>query len=270
MRRGRRRRPGPQKGEIGLVHIAFRLRDEEHLRAAYRELKEKQVPILSTVDHGITKSIYFRDPDGHQLEVYCDNSPEYIASLGNSYAGMDKLDFAAEEPGINESFAPVQAHIASALRNAPGPHVSTLMGIRTGKEFVESLRDERTIYVNGERVKDVTEYSPFRGIVATLASLYDLQHERRDELTFRSPKTGDRGRREFPWPRRLRPVEFRASAPRRCAPTYARSDGPDAGFLQRDADRLRGGVVPIWARATRVSAKISRAITRSAAIATGA
>jgi catechol 2,3-dioxygenase len=95
--------PGPQKGEIGLVHIAFRLRDEEHLRAAYRELKEKQVPILSTVDHGITKSIYFRDPDGHQLEVYCDNSPEYIASLPNSYAGMDKLDFAAEEPGIREA-----------------------------------------------------------------------------------------------------------------------------------------------------------------------
>jgi catechol 2,3-dioxygenase len=55
--------PGPQKGEIGLVHIAFRLRDEEHLRAAYRELKEKHVPIVSTVDHGITKSIYFRDPD---------------------------------------------------------------------------------------------------------------------------------------------------------------------------------------------------------------
>jgi catechol 2,3-dioxygenase len=96
--------PGPSRGEIGLVHIAFRLRDEAHLRAAYQELKEKQVPILSTVDHGITKSIYFRDPDGHQLEVYCDNSPEYIASLGNSYSGMDKLDFAAEEPGIKEGF----------------------------------------------------------------------------------------------------------------------------------------------------------------------
>jgi catechol 2,3-dioxygenase len=95
---------GPQKGEIGLVHIAFRLRDEEHLRAAYRELKENQVPILSTVDHGITKSIYFRDPDGHQLEVYCDNSPEYVASLPNSYAGMDKLDFATEEPGLREAF----------------------------------------------------------------------------------------------------------------------------------------------------------------------
>lgn len=95
---------GPQPHQIGLVHIAFRLRDEEHLRAAYRELKEKQVPIVSTVNHGITRSIYFRDPDGHQLEVYCDNSPEEIARLPNSYAGTDKLEFASEEPGIREAF----------------------------------------------------------------------------------------------------------------------------------------------------------------------
>lgn len=97
--------PDPQKGEIGLVHIAFRLRDEDHLKAAYRELKENNVPIVSTVDHGITKSIYFRDPDGHQLEVYCDNSKEYIKSLGKTYDGMNKLDFAQDEPGIRESLS---------------------------------------------------------------------------------------------------------------------------------------------------------------------
>ncbi|MGH7917439.1 MAG: VOC family protein [Candidatus Binataceae bacterium] len=93
--------PAPQSGQVGLVHIAFRLRDEDHLRAAYQELKEKQVPILSTVDHGITKSIYFRDPDGNQLEIYCDNPPEYIARMReNHYGGMDKLEFAANEPGL--------------------------------------------------------------------------------------------------------------------------------------------------------------------------
>ena len=52
------------------------------------------------------------------------------------------------------------------------------MGIRSGKEFVESLRDERTVYVGGARVKDVTTHPPFQGVIATLASLYDLQHER--------------------------------------------------------------------------------------------
>ena len=64
------------------------------------------------------------------------------------------------------------------------------MGIRTGSEYVESLRDGRTIYVNGERVRDVTQYAPFRGVIATLASLYDLQHQRPEELTYPSPHDG--------------------------------------------------------------------------------
>ena len=97
--------PGPQARQVGLVHIAFRLRDEDRLRAAYKELKEKNVPIVFTVDHGITKSIYFRDPDGNQLEVYCDNPPEYIAKMKeNRYMGMDKLDFTPDEPSILEAF----------------------------------------------------------------------------------------------------------------------------------------------------------------------
>ncbi len=92
--------------EIGLQHVAFRLRDEDHLRAAYQEFKKCDVPIDFTVDHGVTKSVYFRDPDGHQLEVYCDNPPEYVARFhANSYAGMEKLDFALNEPSIADAFS---------------------------------------------------------------------------------------------------------------------------------------------------------------------
>ncbi|HXD90741.1 MAG TPA: VOC family protein [Candidatus Binataceae bacterium] len=96
---------GGKEKQIGLAHIAFRLRDEDHLRAAYKEFKEKDVPIAFTVDHGITKSIYFRDPDGNQLEVYCDNPPEYIAKMKeNKYMGMDKLDFTPDEKSLKEAF----------------------------------------------------------------------------------------------------------------------------------------------------------------------
>jgi aromatic ring hydroxylase len=86
------------------------------------------------------------------------------------------------------------------------------MGIRTGKEFVESLRDGRTIFVNGERIGDVTEYPPFRGTVATLASLYDLQNERRAELTFPSPKTGAAVSASFMTAETIEAAEFRARA----------------------------------------------------------
>ncbi|MBI3302435.1 MAG: VOC family protein [Deltaproteobacteria bacterium] len=98
----------PRANEIGLIHIAFRLENEAKLRAAYQELKAKEVPISFTVNHGITKSVYFRDPDGHELEVYCDNPPEEYTHLPNSYMGMDKLDFASDDPGLIDVFAQMQ------------------------------------------------------------------------------------------------------------------------------------------------------------------
>jgi catechol 2,3-dioxygenase len=85
---------------LGLAHIAFRLETPEHLEAAYKELKEREVPITFTVNHGITDSIYFLDPDGHELEVYCDNSPETFKMMPNSYLGMEKLSFAEAERGL--------------------------------------------------------------------------------------------------------------------------------------------------------------------------
>ncbi len=68
------------------------------------------------------------------------------------------------------------------------------MGIRTGEEVLAGMRDGRAIYIDGERVADVTRDPRFAGGARTLASLYDLQHrpELQDELTYRSPTTGDR------------------------------------------------------------------------------
>ncbi len=63
------------------------------------------------------------------------------------------------------------------------------MGVRTGNEYLESLRDGRTIFVNGERVKDVTTYPAFRGVLKTLVSHYDLQISHRAELTYQSATT---------------------------------------------------------------------------------
>ena len=51
------------------------------------------------------------------------------------------------------------------------------MGVRTGKAYVEGLRDDRRIYVNGELVRDVIQYPPFQGVIRTLADLYDRQHD---------------------------------------------------------------------------------------------
>ena len=92
----------PNQSDIGLAHFAFRLNNMDDLRDAYRELKQHNVSICFTVNHGVTRSIYFLDPDGNQLEVYVDNPPEEIAEMCNPYLGLEKLDFALEEPGLRD------------------------------------------------------------------------------------------------------------------------------------------------------------------------
>src|SRR5438093_1757467 len=47
----------------------------------------------------------------------------------------------------------------------------------TGKQFLESLRDEREVYIYGERVKDVTTHPAFRNAARNMARLYDALHD---------------------------------------------------------------------------------------------
>lgn len=60
------------------------------------------------------------------------------------------------------------------------------MGIRTGQQYIDSLRDGRVIHAGGRRVPDVTATPAFRGVVDTIAALYDAQYDarHRDVLTF--------------------------------------------------------------------------------------
>jgi 4-hydroxyphenylacetate 3-monooxygenase len=47
----------------------------------------------------------------------------------------------------------------------------------TGEEFLASLRDGRQVYIDGERVPDVTTHTAFRNSARTLARLYDALHD---------------------------------------------------------------------------------------------
>ena len=46
-----------------------------------------------------------------------------------------------------------------------------------GKEFLESLRDGREIWIYGERVDNVTTHPAFRNPARMLARLYDALHD---------------------------------------------------------------------------------------------
>jgi 4-hydroxyphenylacetate 3-monooxygenase len=69
----------------------------------------------------------------------------------------------------------------------------TATGIRTGAEYLAGLRDGRTVWLNGERVPDVTAHPALRRTAQTVAALYDLQHDPalHDQMTFRSHDSGE-------------------------------------------------------------------------------
>jgi 4-hydroxyphenylacetate 3-monooxygenase len=68
------------------------------------------------------------------------------------------------------------------------------MGVRTGRQFLESLRDDREIWIDGERVADVTADPRFASAAMSIAELYEMQHDPalRDRLTYKSPSSGER------------------------------------------------------------------------------
>jgi 4-hydroxyphenylacetate 3-monooxygenase/anthranilate 3-monooxygenase (FAD)/4-hydroxyphenylacetate 3-monooxygenase len=73
------------------------------------------------------------------------------------------------------------------------------VGIRSGPEYVESLRDGRHLHIDGNLVTDVTQYAPFQGIIGTLASLYDAQQDPRyrDLLTYTEQGSAERVARAY-------------------------------------------------------------------------
>src|ERR1700760_3378577 len=63
-----------------------------------------------------------------------------------------------------------------------------------GKEYLESLRDGREIYIYGERVDDVTTHPAFRNAARTIAKLYDSLHDPATKATLTCPTdTGNGG-----------------------------------------------------------------------------
>jgi 4-hydroxyphenylacetate 3-monooxygenase len=65
---------------------------------------------------------------------------------------------------------------------------------QTGEEYLQSLKDGRTVYIYGERVKDVTEHPAFRNTARMVARLYDALHDPKRKARLLTPTdTGNGG-----------------------------------------------------------------------------
>jgi catechol 2,3-dioxygenase len=58
--------------------LSFRLENLGELRTMYRQVREHGVEGLRPLNHGNAWSIYFFDPEGNNIELYCD-TPWYVS-----------------------------------------------------------------------------------------------------------------------------------------------------------------------------------------------
>ena len=57
-------------------HLAFEVADFDTLKAAKAHIEAQRVDVLGPTFHGIFRSIYFFDPNGHRLELACNIGTE--------------------------------------------------------------------------------------------------------------------------------------------------------------------------------------------------
>jgi catechol 2,3-dioxygenase-like lactoylglutathione lyase family enzyme len=63
-------------------HIAFEVSSMDELMAAKARLEANDITVLGPTDHGIFKSIYFFDPNGHRIELAANtHTPEMMTEL---------------------------------------------------------------------------------------------------------------------------------------------------------------------------------------------
>jgi catechol 2,3-dioxygenase-like lactoylglutathione lyase family enzyme len=84
-------------------HIAFKVADEATLLAAKAHIEGQGIDVLGPTYHGVFKSIYFFDPNGHRLELACD------IGTADQYAELARLAPEMLEEWSRTKRAPRQA-----------------------------------------------------------------------------------------------------------------------------------------------------------------
>jgi catechol-2,3-dioxygenase len=86
--------PGPEQGRVGLYHLAWQV-PSIHDLVAGRETLARLGALVGQSDHGSTKSLYGKDPDGNEFEVMWMVPRERWGDLEHE-ASTDPLDLDAE------------------------------------------------------------------------------------------------------------------------------------------------------------------------------
>src|SRR5229473_4188778 len=104
---------------------------------------------------------------------------------------------------------------------------------KTGAQHIASLKDGRTVYIDGKLVADVTEHPAFRNSVRSAAALYDFQArpENIELMTFSPEGSNRRVNRAWQMPRNYDEMVKRRKAMQAWAMV-------SCGFMGRSPDHV--------------------------------
>ena len=150
----------PAPGTSGLYHLAILYPDRANLGEALRRVREAGIPLDGAADHGVSQSLYLRDPDGNGVELYRDRPREEWprAADGSLMMGSAPLDV---EALLAEAKAPDGEALASSLSAASRERL---------RELRTQLLDLHKVLLEDSRVA----YELDRGRVGTTANLLQL------------------------------------------------------------------------------------------------
>lgn len=105
--------------------------------------------------------------------------------------------------------------------------------MRKGFQYLESLRDGRSVLLDGQFVTDVSAHPAFRPAAKTIAQLFDIAADPASEMIHVSPDTGRQANKVFMIPRSRQELRERRHAITRWA-------NKSHGFIGRGPDHVGG------------------------------
>lgn len=128
-----------QPGAVGMHHTAFTFESLDDLLERHQELAAAGIEPAVPIQHGVTTSLYYRDPDGNFVEMQVDNfatadeatsymrGPEYDADPVGPAFDVERM-IAAHRDGVPESELKTRTWALS------GPALPDPMRVLTGAD----------------------------------------------------------------------------------------------------------------------------------------
>jgi catechol 2,3-dioxygenase-like lactoylglutathione lyase family enzyme len=116
-------------GTTGVHHIAYTFEDLRTLMATYKRLKALDIVPSWAINHGPTTSLYYKDPDGNQVEFQVENFPS-VAETAQYFLSQDFTDNPiGVEYDPDDLLAKVEAGVSDVdlKKRPPGP-ISPIRG----------------------------------------------------------------------------------------------------------------------------------------------